>query len=541
MIFLQPNALLILLWLVPLILILHFIRTRYQRQRVSSVLLWRKVRKDLQAYATWRRPLWDPLLLLQLLATVLGALALARPSLPAGDAGHLAIVLDGSASMRATDVSPSRFDAARRLAQEMIDRLGPSDVASVVLAGPRPQLLASDRHRGTLSAAMQVARPADEPADMESALVLAASLAATQPGKRTEVVAITDGTFDLDLAALPTSARFVRVGSSAENRAITEVSVRRSPRGEGAMAGYARVTNAAASAAEVRLQVLADGLSVHTRGLTLAPSSSSEVSFTVPEGTRRVSLLLTPQDVLTSDDRVDIPAPLSRSRRVLVVSDSPAIWERVLKALPEITFQAITPAMYLTPPTDAVLLLDGFLPNPLPTNDLILVNPPPSSRPVPVAGDVRNARVRDFDPKDPLLNGIDFSPVAASRGSIVALPAWASSAADADHGPMLLHGRWDNRRVVVFAFDVHASNLPQLAAFPVLMANTINWLTPNREDETRGGLKGEADIRPRTHEPIPAIQEPKGAPLPERELWPFVAGLVLVVLAGEWWLFARRG
>lgn len=541
MIFLQPNALLILAWLLPLVLLLHLIRTRYQRRQVSSVLLWRRLERDLQAHATWRRPLWDPLLLLQLLAVVLGGLALARPSQPDSDARHLALVLDGSASMRAADVSPTRFDAARRVARDMIEKLGQNDLVSLVLAGPKPQLLASGSHRGTLLSALQAARPGDGTGDMANALALAGSLAAVQSGQRAEVVAITDGAFDLDVTALPVSARFISVGTSFENRAISEVGVRSVPRGGGVMAGYARVLNVSPNPAEVKLHVTADGLPVHSRLVTLGAGSSSELAFSVPEGTRRLSVSLAPGDLQPGDDRVDLAAPSSQPRRVLVVSDTPTLWERVLRALPEVTFQIVPPATYLTPPRDTLLILDGYAPDPLPLNDIILINPSPGTRPFMIIGELRSARVRDFDPYDPLLRGVDFSPVAASRGLVVLLPPWASAAADSEHGPMLVHGAWQGRRLVLFAFDVHASNLPQLAAFPVLMGNVVNWMTTGRTDEAHGGLLEEADVRPRYHDPIPAVREPKGGPLPERDLWPLLAALGLLAVGGEWWLYTRRG
>ncbi|MBI4494662.1 MAG: VWA domain-containing protein [Chloroflexi bacterium] len=544
MIFLQPNALFLLLLLVPLVVLLHLIRSRYQRQRVSSVLLWRRLPRDFQAHATWRRPIWDVLLWLQLLAVTLCTLALARPSLPTAEARHLALVLDGSASMQAADVPPSRFEAARQIAHDLIDRLGQNDLVSLVLAGPRPQLLASERRRGALLAALQEAHPSDEAGDMATALALASSLAAAQPGQRTEVVAITDGAFDLDLDALPAAARFIQVGASGDNRAIREVSIRRPPRGGTTLAGFARLANTAPAEAEVRLQVVADGLVIHSRTVKLAGGGTSEAAFPVPEGTRRLVVALAPGDAQVADDRVELAAPASHPRRVLVVSESPGLWERVLRALPDVAIQSVAPGAYLVPPRDTVVLLDAFVPEPLPPNDLLVVNPS-SSRLLATLGEVRQVRVHDFDSADPLLRGVDLSPVAASRGVVVQLPPWASAAADFEpepqrSAPLLLHGTWQGQRVVVFAFDPYLSNLPQLAAFPVLMANTINWLTPGRTDEVQGGLEEETDIRPRPHQPIPAVRDLKGGPLPEQELWPWIAALGLLALGAEWWMYTRR-
>src|SRR5207245_1179144 len=75
---------------------------------------------------------------LEVLAAAVGVLALARPQVVLPAAGGLAtvLVMDTSASMRATDVAPSRFEAARAAAVAEVARgAGP---VMVVDAGPQP-------------------------------------------------------------------------------------------------------------------------------------------------------------------------------------------------------------------------------------------------------------------------------------------------------------------------------------------------------------------------------------------------------------------
>src|SRR5215216_3814244 len=95
----------------PAIFILYLIQSRYRPQVVASLLLWKRMARDLEAEASWRRPRWDLLLALQLLAALLAALALAHPATFAGSGPRLVLVLDTSASMAARDVQPNRFAA----------------------------------------------------------------------------------------------------------------------------------------------------------------------------------------------------------------------------------------------------------------------------------------------------------------------------------------------------------------------------------------------------------------------------------------------
>ncbi|MCU0677479.1 MAG: BatA domain-containing protein, partial [Myxococcota bacterium] len=94
-----------LLWLgltVPLVLLYVLKRRRVDRV-IGSTLLWEAALRDLRAERPWKRLIPTIALLLQLLAIVLGALALARPAgaggVPTG--ATIALVVDVSTSMDA--------------------------------------------------------------------------------------------------------------------------------------------------------------------------------------------------------------------------------------------------------------------------------------------------------------------------------------------------------------------------------------------------------------------------------------------------------
>src|SRR5712671_771523 len=107
--FLSPIALSLFALSVPLVL-LYFLKVRRRERTVSSLLLWSTSLRDREASAFFQRLHRDPLLL-QLLALLMLALALARPvaTVMGQGARKVVVVLDTSASMKAQDVSPSRF------------------------------------------------------------------------------------------------------------------------------------------------------------------------------------------------------------------------------------------------------------------------------------------------------------------------------------------------------------------------------------------------------------------------------------------------
>ena len=97
------------------ILLLYMLKLRRQEVKVSSTLLWQMLLEDRQANVPWQKLRRNLLLLVQLLILAALIFALLRPALPSDTIGNaeVIVVLDASASMQATDVSPSRFDAAK--------------------------------------------------------------------------------------------------------------------------------------------------------------------------------------------------------------------------------------------------------------------------------------------------------------------------------------------------------------------------------------------------------------------------------------------
>src|SRR5947209_19835155 len=94
-----------LLWLgliVPAIVLLYLLKLKRRSVTVSSVLLWSRLLKDVQANAPFQKLHRNLLLLLQLLIVALAIFALARPFLRVHGLGGESVVLllGGSASMR---------------------------------------------------------------------------------------------------------------------------------------------------------------------------------------------------------------------------------------------------------------------------------------------------------------------------------------------------------------------------------------------------------------------------------------------------------
>lgn len=137
------------LWLaalLPLIVIMYLLKLRRVERPVSSVYLWRKMTRDVQANAPWQRLRRNLLLFLQLLFLAALILSLARPAIPATGsvtAQSAIFIIDTSASMAATDMPPNRLEAAKIEAHRMISELPAASQVTIIAAGQQARVLTS--------------------------------------------------------------------------------------------------------------------------------------------------------------------------------------------------------------------------------------------------------------------------------------------------------------------------------------------------------------------------------------------------------------
>src|ERR1041385_9408348 len=112
--FLTPFGFFLALLAIPIGL-LYMLKLRRKQVQVSSTFLWMQLLRDQQANAPWQKLKRNLLLILQLLILAALVIAFARPAVqvPAVATGSVIVLLDASASMHATDVSPSDRKSTR--------------------------------------------------------------------------------------------------------------------------------------------------------------------------------------------------------------------------------------------------------------------------------------------------------------------------------------------------------------------------------------------------------------------------------------------
>jgi hypothetical protein len=464
---------------VPLVLV-HLRRNRPQTWDVASLLAWRELPgQDASPSRRLGRPLLPLLLALQLLALVLLVLSLARPASGAGTPRPRHIyVVDDSVWMQAQQAGGTRMAAARHLLRGQLQALPASAQVRLLSAGATPSLVFSGSAHSAVRALSKL-RAGDGPADLQTALNLAVGLRATRVD-RIELLHAPEDAAPV-VSAPPSSYAQVVVGDPLDDQGLFDATARCGlPATSGSPCEvFARVLNTAASVRTERVLALEHGRAVSAQTVTIAAGSSSPVAFRAPAGAA-VQLQLVGHDALTADDDAFVAVPVSSSVRItLVGSPSHALaLARALASVPDVELRLRTSASYRATDssTSDLLVLDGWLPpGALPdAPSLLLVNPPrvPGGH---VQGTLSDSRLSGFDSSSPLLEGVDLSALTVFGGQArnMTLPHWMAAVAWTPEGPLLAAGSLGGQRVELLAFDPSGSDLPQLASFPVLVANLV--------------------------------------------------------------------
>ena len=184
-----------------LIVIAYLLKMRRRRFEVPFSSLWKRVLEQRDANALWRQLRRWLSLLLTLAIVGLVVAAIQAPTLGVTDrrARNVVILLDTSASMRATDGDPdrpklTRFARAQERATALIDALGGGDQAMVMRVDAQATPLsrfASDKP--VLRKVIADVQPADTGADLPRALSAAAD--ALRGRQNPMIVVVSDGAY----------------------------------------------------------------------------------------------------------------------------------------------------------------------------------------------------------------------------------------------------------------------------------------------------------------------------------------------------------
>jgi hypothetical protein len=476
----NPAALLFAALAIPVV-VFYILKVRLRRVPVSTLMFWRQIYEEKKPRSIWQRLRHLVSLLLQLAFLTLLVLALADPLFrwQQARARRLVLVVDNSASMKATDVSPDRLGAAKAEGRRIIDGLRLGDELAVVAAGTQPQVFCGlTDHQRTLHAALASIPAGDGPTRVADAVTMARRLVSAAD-KSHKVIVLTDGAFE-GAAGLVRQAdvEVIGVGKATGNVGITRLQARRSLVDAVGYEILAEVLNASDTPVDCRLEIDLDNDPIDVVPLALKPGEHVTQIFekTSTQGGRLRARLNRP-DALASDNEAFAILPRREPQPVALVTEGNLFLEKVFEAIPlvELSVARQFPSRQ-APLHTGVTVYHRKVPAVLPPGRVLVIEPAESSGLWQVDEPIQNPVVANQAKDSPLMANVRLDQVLMPEARKLTFKGPAQILAESATGdPLYAVLDRPEGKAVVLTVNLDKGDLTLQTAFPILMTNLLAW------------------------------------------------------------------
>ncbi len=484
--FLNPAGLWLLL-LIPVLIMIYIIRARHEERSVSSTFIWKLSANFMKNRLPFRKMRKILLFICQLLMIAAVALLTARPAMVSeGGAEEYVLILDASASMKMENSKgESRFERAAEKINELAAKTMYGTEISVILASEEASYLVQRTDSvSEVRVALNSAVCGNGNANLTEALRLAQQLCDENPV--TDVILYSDG--DCEEAG---NITVVNVSEDEWNVSLTALTY------EEAEEGYVFTAEIIGSMdTNLNVALSADGVILDARRLYCTADTAATVTFEMEELTdfNVVTVYTDAKDGLKEDNSYSVCKKREDKIDVLLVSDSPFYLKNLFNAMDNCTVTVSSPEnnFLLAYGGFGLYVFDGTVPRVLPSDGSIWMFAPTSA-----PSDMALTEKKGKDSKLTLPGGntsalytaladslvLDKATVQ-SYSRIVAGKSWEPLLSCGEDPVLFARKEKNGTKTVVFAFDLHDSNLPLLSDYVFLMNELLAYSFPDMLTDT---------------------------------------------------------
>ena len=509
--FLAPTSLFLFALAIPIIA-LYILKLRRRREPVSTLMFWEQLFKERQTTSLFQRLKHLLSLLLQLLFLTLLVLAIARPQFAfiTKSARQIILIIDNSASMNAVleldpdkESSETRLDSAKEQALQLVQGLRFMDEMTVVSNHKQPTIQTPfTSHQKTLRESIESIQSTDIRTDLKPAVDLAYTIAETKPNP--EIIIMSDfhavseksiAQFQEMQSELEEQERekkpklhLIRIGENNNNVGITQFRVRKSIVNVFDYETLLTVVNASEEEKKCSVELYFNDSLFDVRPYTLAPGEKkSEIFSNFAFEGGELKAVLDATDALSSDNVAYATLPKREQISVLLVTEGNPFLEKVLSVDEQLNLNVMKPTEYeSSPKTAQVVIFDRYSPKNIADGNYMFIYPPKSAE--TAEGDVQDSAltwdigealetpiITDWERTHPILQHVHLENVLIGEAYQITPPSTAQVLARSFESPVLFIDVSQNRKIFFVAINILQSDLPLRIAFPVIIANTIQW------------------------------------------------------------------
>ena len=479
---------------VPILVLIYIIKSKFTEQTVAATYLWTLSERFLKKKKKDNKITGIISLILQILAVVVISVTIAHPVFSISNgAGEYCFVLDSSGSMNiATENDKTRLELGKEKIKEIIEKSGNGSLYTLICVGDDTEVVfEKEQGRDAALRLLDAVEPGFGTQGFGDALTKAQAYFDENSGALTYLV--TDKSYKEQQ-----NIEVINVSDKSENYSLLDMTSDYSANGDLTVSG--KVVSYE-SDATISVQLYLDDVAVADgiRELSVKKATPLEFSFSVfTEGYNKATVKILNEDALMLDNEsIMYNLKDENSYSALVVSATPFFLETVLEVVGNADVTVMEPDQYLKLEEDGDRSITGYglyvfhscNPKSVPTDGSVwLINTSASveNSGFNYQGKVKLDRAESLEKTKAsattvkkLLENVDGSEIYVSQYSKYDMYRSFNTLFSHDGNPMIFTGvnTYGNREVV-FAFDLHNSDMPLLADYVFLAKNLLDFSFP---------------------------------------------------------------
>jgi hypothetical protein len=245
--------------------------------------------------------------------------------------------------------------------------------------------------------------------------------------------------------------------------------------------------------------------------VSIAANARSGLVFdALPQAGGLAELRMAAEDDLDSDNVAYTFLPDSRRARVGVATENPFLLEAIA-ANPEIDARRINQGA--SPGDFDCVVSEGAAGAELISagRPALLINPVDAPGLWRVAGQIEHTEITSVDRAHPVNNFLSYADLHIESASRRETAPWLRPIVASGSDALVSAGDDGRRRVVLVGFDLSKSDLPLKVEFPILLANSIAWLSGRDSASAERAIRAGEPARIPTEAAMLTITTPAGS------------------------------
>jgi len=458
--FISPMGLLALLGM-PLIILLYMLRPKNKPTIIASVYLWQSVLSELESASKIQKLRSSILMFLQLLVVlIMGLLLAGLYYITDVTTEHSIIIIDNTITMQSTDVSPSRFERAKTQAEQYIEQLPEGQRITLIEMKDVPIIHLNESDDPRVS--MNIIADMKSTALIGDYKLLGEVVNVLLSQTNGEVVYFGD-------QAMVGATNYL-VGTSMENVGIRQLSY--SMFSEDSISVLADVYSSIPKT--VQLSLYGDNILLDAISIDINETGVGKAFFdVVPNIFTVLKVTVDEPDVLLVDNESYLSILTLTDKKIALITDANVFLSKALSLYPKVAVYDVKMDDYIDINGFNMYIYDGIFPEKLPIDGVLVLFNPTDALGITNVGLVSNPTYLYYE--HPLSTHLTEGDFAIGVSQVYELPIWANPVMTTDEGAIIFAGNYEGQDVVVIGFDIHNTDLPLTASFPIFMTNMIDY------------------------------------------------------------------